>query len=189
MAHINDFNQTEAGPKVCVGNWVEERALLAATGVHRKRDDGQDDTAPRVTGGDETNDWQTSTNSTHSYRVFLPNRSGQSNAAGSAWTRRKEEQYLARAKEIREQERAAVTQEAEKLDFGGRPPLNRKRALEPLDRDRETYDLFSPAITLYSENPEEVPTGHTPSTAWISPFAKSTAFSKPAAEFMAAPMR
>ena len=140
MADVqNDYNQREGDPVVRIGNWVEQRALLATTGhtrgalVHSST--GQllpPNTHARTIQQlpTATPDWQSSTQ--HDWTDGLQGRQRDSAPLPCRADLRRAD-ILRRAREVVEEQERQTRGEEEKAMYeslyGHRAPINRRRAL------------------------------------------------------------
>jgi len=204
----NDYNQVEGDPKIRVGNWVEERALLSLTGQSRGSSaltgggiGGRKtplDTATRITGPVEGagRDYATTTNAAHEAVLRAPH--GPAFVASVAQPRRgdlRAGQRAALAAQIHaerlEAEEAARAQEAAAASFAAKAPQNRARVIDDA-RGRTIEDrakanpLYGPQGAAISFHTHLLPSGGlhgaTPTDKGVHTWSRNTGFSKPLAE-------
>jgi hypothetical protein len=189
----NDYNQQENHPRIRIGNWVEERALMELTGTSRgSKNVEKNNTATRITGPVlMPTDYTTTTLRTH--ESVLNATSGpkfMQSAQPAHRSDRRESDRLLRARQIlQEQQRAEEEKKQEELrdaGFGAKPPSNRKRALastKTLEESARDNPLHGQPITFHTHH---LATGGvlgvTPTESGVHTFSKSTYFSKPIAE-------
>ena len=150
--------QTAGDPTVRIGNWVEQRALLAVTGQSRgalvvdptTHKIQPTRTHPRVIGTQHSdNDWKTEYqhNSEHTLQAQQRNNSRQ--PPSRRQQREAEEWRIAREQQEAEAraKRAEEEKEMHSAMFGHRQPVNRRRALQGV----KAGDLDEAALTVHSE--------------------------------------
>jgi hypothetical protein len=191
---LNDYNQQEGAPRIKIGNWVEERALMATTGQSRGSTTAQrNNTTVRITGPVlEERDYSTTSNLAHQAVLKAPH--GPTYIDSIAPPRRarsRDEERLALAHAIMEQrnkeEEERKERELQHASFGARDAINRKRALvtgKPLEESKTNNDLFkSQAITFHTHHAARGTLhGVTPTDRGVHTFSKNTHFSKPIQE-------
>jgi hypothetical protein len=177
----NDYNQVEGDPKIRIGNWVEERALLSLTGHSRgssvltgggeggKR--GTIDTATRITGpvggegsefGAAGRDYSTTTRSAHEAVLVAPH--GPAFVASIAQPRRADLRAQGRAAlaaqihaERLAADEAARQAEASAASFGAKGPMNRSRVMadsrgRSLEQRAQQHPLAGAAISFHTHH-------------------------------------
>lgn len=185
---LNDYNQLEGDPRIRIGNWVEERALMSQTGQSRGSTTAQrNNTGPRITGPIyEPLDYGTTTNLAHEHALRAPH--GPNFVASIAPPRRG-----ARREDARQAEAEAIMAEKLRLEeerrlaeihdaaFGSRAPQNRKRAIvtgKPLDASVRDNPIDAQAITFHTHHLGQIH-GTTPTDRGVHTFSRNTHFSKP----------
>ncbi len=189
----NDYNQLEGEPRIRIGNWVEERALLSITGQSRgSAAPNKNDTATRITGPvREPRDYLTTTNIAHEATLVAPH--GPAFAASVAQPRRaqtREQERAALAQQIYEQQQAElasrIAADVDSSAFGGKAPQNRARALvdargRSVEERAATNPLNGAAITFHTHHLGAIH-GTTPGQKGVHTHGKDTTFSKPIEE-------
>ena len=150
--------QTAGDPTVRIGNWVEQRALLAVTGQSRgalvvdpaTHKIQPTHTQPRVIGTQSTDsDWKTE--SQHAAELTLHAQQRHSSHQPPSRRLQREAEVWRIARERQEAEAQAKRAEEEKemhsAMFGHRQPVNRRRALQGV----KAGDLEEAAVTVHSE--------------------------------------
>jgi len=203
----NDYNKTQATSSVVrVGNWVEENALLDATGRTRYKNLMADDSHKRIVQHNQTGDgdWHSTMESSFRYRYAQG-----AEAVNERQTHTLPRRSATKAERIEQQARdqlEAQKAEAAKRDaaaeikekYGNKMTSNRQRIIEtgkPIE-----HPLDGPAVTIYSRRLDDAaidgdPTDRaqlsltnkyvegTTAATGANPHGKSTAFSKPISEF------
>jgi len=175
-----EYNTASGSSKVLVDNWVEENALLDSTGVTRNFDatGRKEDTLKRTMAhfqGDSSKDWISTTHS--SLKSLQKSQSTQNVLPRKADLLQAQMEEIAKKQLLDEMiQSAKLSKERDlKVQYGDRPPSNRKRIFRPKG-DTFKHDLEDLAITIYSHQPLDAKQSNTSGITHAPPSVQSLQF-------------
>jgi len=189
----NDYNQHENAPRVLVGNYWEERALAELTGKARgSSSPNSNDTATRITGPIlSATDYRTVTQIDFEEPLHVA--AGSKLVAAHPPLREtvRDKQRLALAEQIiaaqQAEEEARIAAEMNEASWGGRPPLNKKKAIDKgrtIEESKQQHPLNQQAISFHTHHLRELHGVTATNRGGVHTFSKSTRFSKPISELL-----